>query len=58
MSIVFWFATLLFLMAFGALYKSVSLRILLDLLDRPGHAGLYSAVLWLVTSRPKASKKG
>ena len=44
-SIVFWFATLLFLMAFGALYKSVSLRILLDLLGRPGHAGLYSAIL-------------
>jgi hypothetical protein len=44
-SIVFWFATLLFLMAFGALYKSVSLRILLDLRDRPGHAGLYSAIL-------------
>jgi hypothetical protein len=44
-SIVFWFATLLFLMAFGALYKSVSLRILLDLLDRPGHTGLYSAIL-------------
>ena len=34
-----------FLMAFGALYKSISLRILLDLLDRPGHAGLYSAIL-------------
>ena len=45
MSIVFWFTTLLFLMAFGALYKSISLRILLDLLDRPGHAGLYSAIL-------------
>jgi hypothetical protein len=45
MSIVFWFATLLFLMVFGALYKSVSLRILLDLLDRPGRAGLYSAIL-------------
>jgi hypothetical protein len=44
-SIVFWFATLLFLMAFGALYKSISLRILLDLLDRPGQAGLYSAIL-------------
>jgi hypothetical protein len=44
-SIVFWFATLLFLMAFGALYKSVSLRILLYLLGRPGHIGLYSAIL-------------
>ena len=44
-SIVFWFATLLFLMAFGALYKSLSLRILLDLLGRPGHAGHYSAIL-------------
>jgi len=44
-SIVFWFTTLLFLMAFGAVYKSVSLRILLDLLGRPGHAGLYSAIL-------------
>jgi hypothetical protein len=44
-SIVFWFTALLFLMAFGALYKSISLRILLDLLDRPGQAGLYSAIL-------------
>ena len=45
MSIIFWFSTLVFLMAFGALYKSVSLRILLHLLDRPGHAGPYSAIL-------------
>jgi hypothetical protein len=44
-SIVFWFPTLLFLMGFGAVYKSISFRILLDLLVRPGHAELYSAML-------------
>ena len=44
-SIVFWFPTLAFLMGFGAVYKSISLRILLDLLLRPGHAEAYSAIL-------------
>jgi hypothetical protein len=44
-SIFFWFPTVVFLMGFGAVYKSVSLRILLDLLLRPGHAEGYSAML-------------
>ena len=44
-SIFFWFPTVVFLMGFGAVYKSVSLRILLDLLLRPGHAERYSAML-------------
>ena len=32
-------------MGFGAVYKSISLRILLRLLERPGHAEDYAAVL-------------
>jgi hypothetical protein len=44
-SIVFWFPTMTFLMAFGALYKSVSLRILVDLLARPGQMELCSIIL-------------
>lgn len=32
------FFTLCFLMAFGAIYKSISLRMMMDLLKRPGHA--------------------
>ena len=44
-SIIFWFATMIFLMGFGALYKSVSLHILVDLLARPGQAELCSAIL-------------
>jgi hypothetical protein len=45
MSAAYWFLTLAFLMGFGAIYKSISLRILLDLLDRPGHADRYEAIL-------------
>jgi hypothetical protein len=45
MSAIFWFPTMVFLMLFGALYKSVSLRILADLLARPGHAELCSVIL-------------
>ena len=44
-SICYWFPALVFLMGFGAVYKSVSLRILLDLLGRPGQAEHYSRVL-------------
>jgi hypothetical protein len=44
-SIVFWFPTLLFLMGFGAVYKSISLHLLLDLLARPKHTELYSIML-------------
>lgn len=45
LSIFFWFPTVVFLMVFGATYKSISLRILVDLLGRPAQAELYSAVL-------------
>src|SRR5262245_59061063 len=44
-SAFFWCPTMIFLMAFGALYKSVSLRILVDLLARSGNVELCSAVL-------------
>jgi hypothetical protein len=44
-SATYWFFSLCFLMVFGAIYKSVSLRLLLDLLNRPGHADSYQAVL-------------
>jgi hypothetical protein len=44
-SSTYWFFTLVFLMTFGAIYKSISLRILLDLLGRPGHADSYAAIL-------------
>ena len=44
-SVAFWFPSLVFLMCFGAVYKSVSLRILLDLRARPGEMDRYSAVL-------------
>jgi hypothetical protein len=37
--------TLMFLMAFGAVYKSISLRILLDLYKSPGRAERYEAML-------------
>jgi hypothetical protein len=33
----YWFLVLCFLMAFGAVYKSLSLRMLLTLLERPEH---------------------
>jgi hypothetical protein len=39
------FLVLAFLMAFGALYKSISLRILRDLARKPDHADLYEHVL-------------
>jgi hypothetical protein len=45
MSVLFWFPTMIFLLAFGALYKSVSLRILVDLLARPGQTELCSIIL-------------
>jgi hypothetical protein len=34
----YWFLTLCFLMVFGAVYKSLSLRMLLDLLEAPGRS--------------------
>lgn len=45
LSIFFWFPTVVVLMIFGAVYKSISLRILMYLLGRPAHTELYSAVL-------------
>jgi hypothetical protein len=42
---VFCFFTLTFLMAFGAIYKSVSLRMLEFLLDHPNHAASKDALL-------------
>lgn len=41
----YWFFALCFLMAFGAVYKSISLRILLDLSQKPGRSDSYSSVL-------------
>ena len=38
------FFSLCFLMAFGAVYKSLSLRILLDLLDKPGRSDSYDNI--------------
>jgi hypothetical protein len=44
-SVVYWFAVISFLMGFGALYKSISLRILADLLERAHRAERYEAIL-------------
>jgi hypothetical protein len=41
----YWFFALCFLMAFGAIYKSISLRILLDLSMKPGRADDYDSML-------------
>ncbi len=43
-SAVYWFLALCFLVAFGAIYKSISLRVLADLLDRPGRQDEYQAI--------------
>jgi hypothetical protein len=45
LSATYWFLALCFLMVFGAIYKSISLRILLDLLRRPHGTDRYDAVL-------------
>jgi hypothetical protein len=44
-SAAYWFATGSFLMVFGALYKSVSLRLLGYLLDQPGRSMNYDEVM-------------
>jgi len=44
-SAMYWCPTLGFLMVFGAVYKSISLRILLDLASRPDRAESYQAIL-------------
>lgn len=43
-SVCYWFFVLCFLMVFGALYKSLSLRILLDLSKIPGRTDSYAAL--------------
>jgi hypothetical protein len=45
LSAVYWFLALCFLMIFGALYKSISFRVLLDLSLQPQHADRYDAIL-------------
>ncbi len=45
LSATFWFLAICYLMLFGAMYKSVSLRILCDLLERPGRCERQSAIL-------------
>jgi hypothetical protein len=40
----YWFLATSFLMAFGAVYKSLSLRILADLLDKPQRSGDYHEI--------------
>ncbi len=44
-SVTYWFLALCFLLAFGAIYKSISLRILRDLLDRPDRSESYEAIV-------------
>jgi len=44
-SATYWFLALCFLTAFGAIYKSISLRILLDLLNRPDRSERLEAIL-------------
>ena len=45
LSAAYWLFVLSFLMVFGAIHKSISLRILLDLLERPQHRDSYQAIL-------------
>jgi hypothetical protein len=44
-SATYWFLTANFLLAFGAIYKSISLKILLDLLEQPKRTESYEAIL-------------
>jgi hypothetical protein len=44
-SAAYWFGVLCFLIAFGALYKSISIRILIDLLGQPHRRDEHQAVL-------------
>jgi hypothetical protein len=44
-SVSYWFCVLSFIVFFGAIYKSISLRILLDLLKRPERRDSYQRVL-------------
>ena len=45
LSATYWFLVLCFLVVFGAVYKSISLRILFDLLNRPARSELYARIL-------------
>ena len=45
LSATYWFLALCFLMVFGAVYKSISLRILFDLLNQPARSELYAGIL-------------
>jgi hypothetical protein len=40
----YWFLVLCFLMAFGAIYKSISLRVVARLLTAPGHSESHDAI--------------
>lgn len=42
---IFGFGVMLYVFAFGAVYKSVSLELLLDLARRPGHAATFSDIV-------------
>ncbi len=44
-SVTYWFLALCFLMVFGAIYKSVSLRIVFDLYKQPNRSDRYEAIL-------------
>jgi hypothetical protein len=44
-SVTYWFFCACFIVFFGAVYKSISLRILLDLLNRPDRSDSYQHVL-------------
>ena len=44
-TVSYWFFTVSFLMIFGALYKSISLRILRDLLEKPDRFERYNTIL-------------
>ena len=45
LSATYWFLVLCFLMVFGAVYKSISLCILFDLLNKPARSELYACIL-------------
>ncbi|HVS26502.1 MAG TPA: hypothetical protein VHE58_04295 [Burkholderiales bacterium] len=45
LSATYWFLVLCFLVMFGAVYKSISLRILFDLLNQPTRSELYARIL-------------
>lgn len=44
-SVTYWFLVICFLMVFGAIYKSISLRILAELVVCPGRQEIYEIIL-------------